>query len=100
MRYGLALGVLAAVAAAGCKRDQRPPAAEAASAEATPPAEAGLPWIHDDYPAALARARAANQPLVIDMWAAWCHTCLAMKHGVLADPGLRPLADRFVWLAL
>jgi thiol-disulfide isomerase/thioredoxin len=59
-----------------------------------------LSWFHDDYAAALACARAQGKPLVIDMWAPWCHTCLSMKHTVLVDPGLAPLADRFVWLAI
>ena len=40
-------------------------AAQAASA-----AEA-LPFIEDDYPRALAEARAAKRPLFIDAWAPW-----------------------------
>ncbi|HUH00455.1 MAG TPA: thioredoxin family protein, partial [Kofleriaceae bacterium] len=59
-----------------------------------------LSWFHDDYAAALRCARAQGKPLVVDMWAPWCHTCLSMKHTVLIDPGLAPLADRFVWLAI
>lgn len=59
-----------------------------------------LPWIHDDYPAALAKAKERSVPIVIDAWAPWCHTCLAMKHGVLADASLAALSDRFVWLAI
>lgn len=56
--------------------------------------------MHDDYAAALQAARSANKPIVIDMWAPWCHTCLSMQEYVLKDPGLLPLADRFVWLAI
>ena len=59
-----------------------------------------IPWMHDDYPAARAAARAADKPLVIDLWAPWCHTCLSMKHTVLQDPAIVAMADRFVWLAL
>lgn len=59
-----------------------------------------LPWIHDDYTAALALAREKSLPLVIDMSADWCHTCLAMEQAVLSDPTLERIADRYVWLSL
>lgn len=59
-----------------------------------------LRWFHDDYPSAVACAKAGDKPLLIDMWAPWCHTCLSMKSYVLADPGITPLADRFVWLSV
>ncbi len=62
--------------------------------------EGPLRWFHDDYAGAVACARAAAKPLVIDMWAPWCHTCLSMKSYVLADPGITPMADRFVWLSV
>ena len=78
------------------------PATNAAQADPCAAAEQHGPlrWFHDDYDAALACARARNKPLFIDDWAPWCHTCLSMKHGVFLDPGLAPLADRFVWLAI
>jgi thioredoxin-like negative regulator of GroEL len=59
-----------------------------------------IKWLHDEYAAALAEAKREQKPLFMDMWAPWCHTCLAMKHYVFSDPGLAPLADRFVWLAV
>lgn len=34
-------------------------------------AAAELPWIHDDYPRALADARRRDVPLVVDVWAPW-----------------------------
>jgi thiol-disulfide isomerase/thioredoxin len=34
------------------------------------------------------------------MWAPWCHTCLSMQSYVLSDPGLAPLAERFVFAAV
>ncbi len=61
---------------------------------------AAIHWLHDDYSGALAAARTAGKPLVIDMWAPWCHTCLSMKHFVLGEPTLAEMADRFVWVAL
>jgi hypothetical protein len=38
---------------------------------ATPASSGTLPFISDDYPAALARARAEHLPLVVDVWAPW-----------------------------
>jgi hypothetical protein len=35
------------------------------------PAAAAANGIDDDYPAALAQARARNVPLVVDVWAPW-----------------------------
>jgi thiol-disulfide isomerase/thioredoxin len=73
-----------------------------AAVKTCPPGEAHGPltWIEDDYEGALACARQQQRPLVIDMWAPWCHTCLSMQTTVLTDPSLAPLADRFVFLAL
>ena len=59
-----------------------------------------VPFIENDYPRALAEARARHLPLFIDAWAPWCHTCLSMRAYVFADARLRPLAPRFVWLSL
>ncbi len=62
--------------------------------------EGPIRWFHDDYTAALGEAKQKKIPLVIDVWAPWCHTCLSMKHYVLKDPSMAAFADRFVWLAL
>ena len=71
-----------------------------ASPAAAADSPSGVHWIKDDYAKARDAARAANKPLVIDLWAPWCHTCLSMKATVLADARLAPRADKFVWLAL
>src|SRR5688500_7485568 len=55
-------------------------------------------WIEDDYARALAEARKKKVPLVIDMWATWCHTCLSMQNYVLTEANLAKHWDRFVWL--
>jgi tetratricopeptide (TPR) repeat protein len=60
----------------------------------------GLPFVEDDYPAAVARARSEHKPIVSDTWATWCHTCLSMKRYVFPDPGLRPVKDAVIWLSI
>ena len=43
-----------------------------AAAPAAPrPAGFALPFIEDDYPAALARARASHRPIFVEAWAPW-----------------------------
>jgi len=43
----------------------------APSRESKPPAPAGLPFLADDYPSALALARERDLPLFIESWAPW-----------------------------
>jgi len=83
---------------AACHRDAR--VASSPPGAAAPAAPAAIEWIHDDYAGARERAVRAGKPLLIDMWAPWCHTCLSMKHFVLSDPSIRALGDRYVWLAI
>jgi thioredoxin-like negative regulator of GroEL len=107
--FGVALAIMASVAS--CRRTEPPmrtaePTAAATSAQAEPPACAAaeasgpLRWFHDDYPAALACARAKKVPLVVDLWAPWCHTCLSMKATVFQDPAMAEMSGRFVFVAL
>ena len=80
-----------------------PPAATAepvASAQASPPPDANITFVENDYARALAYARARKVPLFVDAWAPWCHTCLSMRSYVFPDTALRPFASRFVWLAI
>ncbi|MGH3055712.1 MAG: thioredoxin family protein, partial [Gaiellaceae bacterium] len=59
-----------------------------------------LPFIDDDYPRALAEARARGVPLFVDATAPWCHTCRSMQAYVFTDPAIAGEADRFVWLKI
>ena len=104
------LSALLLLGGSGCDKQRKDPTthpiAEAEPAEVPPPcgptseSEGALRWFQDDYAAAASCASKLDKPLLIDMWALWCHTCLSMKHFVLVDPSLAPLAERFVWLAI
>lgn len=59
-----------------------------------------IAWLHDDYAAALAQAKLADKPLIVDLWAPWCHTCISMKTYVLTDARITAKKDAFVWLAV
>ncbi|MBL0213672.1 MAG: thioredoxin family protein [Myxococcales bacterium] len=79
-------------------------ATKPASASASPCAKAKdegpMAWIEDDYPAALACAKERNVPLVLDLWAPWCHTCLSMRATVFADASFKADAPRFVFASI
>jgi thioredoxin-like negative regulator of GroEL len=59
-----------------------------------------MPWISDDLASALACAKLRKVPVVIDLWAPWCHTCLSMQSTVFTDPSFKPDVERFVFAAL
>jgi thiol-disulfide isomerase/thioredoxin len=108
----LALGAWFGVGLVGCKKQEGDAKGGSAAtgsgsgvSSATGPctgakAHGPLTWFEDDYQAALSCAKATRRPLVIDMWAPWCHTCISMQTTVLQDASLKPFADRFVFLAV
>jgi tetratricopeptide (TPR) repeat protein len=90
----LPLSCLLAVGLWGCAATSGSSVSEPSAAHAQAP----LPFIENDYPRALAEARARGLPLFVDTWAPWCHTCRSMKAYVFTDPALARHAGRFVWL--
>lgn len=70
---------------------------------AVPPpavAAAGLPWITNDYAAALRAARDRGVPVFVETWAPWCHSCRSMRAFVFTDPSLARHARDFAWLEI
>lgn len=61
---------------------------------------AAIEWFRDDPDAAFARARRDQKLVVVDLWAAWCHTCLSMREFVLASSKLPGVSTRYVFLAI
>ena len=57
-------------------------------------------FVEDDFAGARERAKTDKKPLFVDSWATWCHSCLSMQRFVFNDPGLRPMKDAVVWLAI
>lgn len=59
-----------------------------------------LEWYRDDPNGAFARARREHKLVVVDLWAAWCHTCLSMQKFVLTGSKLPGANARYVFLAI
>ncbi|MFT3700529.1 MAG: thioredoxin family protein [Kofleriaceae bacterium] len=62
--------------------------------------EGPLTWTSDDYAGALACAKQKKVPLVVDLWAPWCHTCLSMQTTVFMDASFGADADKFIFLKM
>ena len=59
-----------------------------------------MPWIADDLASALACGKLRKVPVVLDLWAPWCHTCLSMQSTVFTDASFKPDVARFVFASL
>lgn len=57
-----------------------------------------LTFQEDAYSAA--KKAAPDKPVVVDLWATWCHSCLSMQNYVLKDPSLDGLAKRASFVAV
>ena len=88
------------VAGPACQHKAAPTPTAAAACPATAEQTGAIAWYVDDLPKAQVCAKAKRLPLVVDLWAPWCHTCLSMKHFVFPDPSLAPLASRFVFASI
>ena len=96
MSRRLGLVVLLIPLALGCKGSSSDKGgSDGACAKAK--VEGPIAWIDDDYASALACAKQKNVPLVLDLWAPWCHTCLSMQSTVFVEDTLKATADRFVF---
>ncbi|AKU98659.1 Chromosome partition protein smc [Labilithrix luteola] len=93
-----ALTLGSSLALAGCASGGA--SVQPASQTTASAAKEALPFIHDDFPRALAEAKQRGKPLFVDAWAPWCHSCLSMRAFVLTDPSLAPLANDYVWLTI
>jgi Thioredoxin-like len=56
-----------------------------------------ITFIEDDYPRALAEAKARKMALLVDLYAPWCWACRYMEESVFVDPALVQRSAQFVW---
>ena len=91
----IALAAPFALAALACGREAPPPATAATAAAVGAPR-----MVDDDYPGALAKAKASGKLLFVDAWAPWCHSCLSMRAYVLGDPSLARLDGAYVFASV
>jgi thiol-disulfide isomerase/thioredoxin len=100
----LRLAILASLLAFACKDEPKgttkPPPKPVEACAGKGEVKGPLTWFEDDYAGALACAKQKNLPIVIDLWAPWCHTCIAMQENVFTDASFEKVKDKFVFLAL
>ena len=85
---------------AAVERDQAAKPAGDPCAKAQVEGSEVMPWIADDLASALACGKQRKVPVVLDLWAPWCHTCLSMQSTVFTDASFKPDVARFVFASL
>ncbi len=107
---GMVFACVAIVVALAARTASAPIAAAPAStststvAVAPPSATNEIPWVHitdtadalSAFDAALAKAKAAHQPVFIDFGAEWCTACKELDKTTFVDAAVRAEAARFV----
>ena len=63
-------------------------------------ASPGPAFIENDYPRALARAKASKKLLFVDAWAKWCHTCVYMREHVMNQPAFKTFEKDVVFASI
>jgi len=61
---------------------------------------AQLHWVHDDWAKAKSQAKKEGKLVAVDVWATWCHTCLAMKNYALKSKEVASVANQHIWLEM
>lgn len=77
-----------------------PPASYGSAARGAGTLEGELPWIVNDYPAALATAAREDRPLIIDFTGYTCTNCRWMEANMFPRPEIRDELERFVRVKL
>jgi len=98
MGFSMRLSLVLPLLVAGCTAARPPVVAPSPGSPA--PAAPPITFIDDDYPRAVALAKATGKPLFVDAWAPWCHTCLSLRSYVFTDERMHAVESRFVWLAI
>jgi thioredoxin-like negative regulator of GroEL len=100
---------LSVIACGKSESSAPPPKPEPVKPVATPPADdpcsfakphGAMPWIEDKFDKAVACATQTKKPIVLDLWAPWCHTCLSMQSEVFTDKSFEKTGSQFVFVAL
>jgi thiol-disulfide isomerase/thioredoxin len=74
--------------------------AKTEAARTAPTLIQGISWFEDAPAAAQAEAARTGKPVLVDLWAPWCHTCLSMKNFVLTREHLGEQADQLLFLSI
>src|SRR5262245_9114354 len=101
LRFAFVAAALVAACGKGDgKADKQKAATPVADACGKTEQKGPLRWFEDDWAGAVACAKQRNVPIVLDLWAPWCHTCISMQTTVFMDPSFKDKADKFVYVAL